>query len=154
MIADLWSSTNMTPLPVHILGHQDMVGQPLNRLDQLNTMMDWLEKLMVSHVPSKGCSLFIPPSLGMPHVKYHENYITGKLHQKLFFSLTADLVLDRYYHQVLLMSLDNTKVLAYQALETAHLSVPTHINIFISKWLSNTLPTGLVMQQCKQCLFN
>jgi Reverse transcriptase (RNA-dependent DNA polymerase). len=45
IIVDLWAESATKPLPVHVKGHQDTTGRSLNRLEELNVMMDRLAKL-------------------------------------------------------------------------------------------------------------
>lgn len=53
ILHDIWTSLKLKPVPVHIKGHQDMRGRPLNRLEQMNILMDRLATLTASTYPQE-----------------------------------------------------------------------------------------------------
>ena len=143
ILVDIWTSSTMKPLPIHILGHQDTAGKQVNRLEQLNVMMDALAKWMATAIHNEGLPLIIP-SISIPLLQYQSTYISGTLYKTLYFQIMAN-NLDHYYLHSLLGAGVDRGCISYLSLEAAQSSVPRYLIIFISKWLSNTLPTGVVI---------
>jgi hypothetical protein len=115
-------------------------------------MMEHLAKLMAINNASEHSPLHLP-FLGLPILQHHEKHFSGNIQQQLHHSLVSE-GLSQYYHTTLFSQWVDLQVIDFCTMEKAQGSSPLHINIFFSKWLSDTLPTGNVMQQHKQCIFN
>jgi hypothetical protein len=145
ILADIWMSSTMRPYPVHVRGHQDQGHQgQLTRLEKLNVLMDKLATMTAAVQPSTVASLRIP-FMGICLIKYHNRYIGGNLHRVLYNGI-VDRQLRMYYERKLLSqpsTMDNVELSAFQH---ARSQVPMVMIKFISKWMSNTLATGKVLQ--------
>jgi hypothetical protein len=152
IIADIWTDNPTRPIPIHVKGHQDDTGKPLNRLEQLNIMMDSLAKLTARQLRPATISLTIP-QLGLPSVGYNGEKIPGKLYSSLYKKITSEQVW-QYFSNKLFSSPQVLSLVNTSAFEKARNSSATSLNIFISKWLSDTLATGIVMQRRQHRVFN
>jgi hypothetical protein len=153
IIVDIWSSVQTEPFPVHIQGHQDEItGRSLSRLEVLNIMMDKLATLTASSLPNTGAHLTIK-SIGLPTVIYNEKVISGEVHKTLYSEMCT-MKLYTYVQQQLLKGRINMDQIEMAAFTKARSMAPVYLNLFITKWISNTLATGMVMQKRKQRIFN
>jgi hypothetical protein len=152
MIVDIWQTMEMKPFPVHVKGHQDKVASTLSRLECLNILMDKLATIMAPNIPNQGEPLCLY-KIGLPRVKLNNSFITGKLTKVMYDGLTAG-HLQRYLHTNVLGEAMNVSLIDFTAFEQARSQASTSLNIFMSKWYSNTLATGVVMQKRKHRIFN
>jgi hypothetical protein len=153
IIVDTWSSMTTNPFPVHIRGHQDTrQEQPLTRLEVLNVMMDKLATIMASSIPNPGSSIEIP-TLGIARVKLQEEIISGEVFTRLYNGLGA-MRLQTYFENKLFNEGVTMDIIASRSFVIARSQAPLFLNTFLTKWLSNTLPTGVVMQKRRHRIFN
>jgi hypothetical protein len=152
LIADIWAEIPTRPFPLHVKGHQDETGTTLNRLEQLNIMMDSLARLTALERRPLGVSLSIPP-LGLQSVWYKGDRIPGNLYRSLYNKIASDQIWN-YFSTKLFSSPQVLPLIHTSAFHRARNTSATSLNIFISKWLSNTLATGLVMQRRQHRVFN
>jgi hypothetical protein len=151
-IVDIWSSLATTPVPIHIKGHQDLSGQPLTRLEEMNIMMDKLATMTARSTIIHGAQLTLP-SIGLRKVSYKEASISGKLYKTLYHNITASRLVD-YYEYKHNFSPRVTTTISFEAFGYTRTRCPQNLNKFISKWLSDTLATGMIMQRRQQRVFN
>jgi hypothetical protein len=152
IIVDIWTNSRSQPLPIHVKGHQDSTGRRLNRLEELNIMMDKLAKLTAMSRPSMPTSLHVP-QLGISPISYHRQQVSGNLYKTLYYKITADHTW-QYFSSKLFSNPQAFSAVNTSVFEKARKQSTTNMNIFISKWLSNTLATGIVMQRRRQRVFN
>jgi hypothetical protein len=153
IITDIWTSLTMRPYPVHIQGHQDSTGRQLNRLEKMNILMDKLASLTAASSPNIG-GPFTIPSVGIPGIQYNGMVIDGQLSRKLYRHLASDKLLEYYRTKIFYGREISFDTVCLKAIEYARVRLPLAINLFISKWLSDTLPTGKVLQQRQHRIFN
>jgi hypothetical protein len=153
IIVDIWASSTTQPFPVHIRGHQDTrQDKPLSRLEILNILMDKLATLTAASIYNPGDPLPIT-SLGFPRVKLQNKVISGEMYTSLYNGL-GELKIDEYFNKQPLGGRITMDCIATRSFSLARSHAPTFLNIFITKWLSNTIATGMVMQQRKHRIFN
>jgi hypothetical protein len=151
-ISDIWISLDTQPLPIHIDGHQDQTQKQLNRLEKMNVLMDKLATMIAMYCRPRDSQWRIP-FIGLWPIRHENKRLTGQVNQTLYHQLTTkarwSYFATRVFNNTTRQEQVNWKSLAYAR---THATIGT--NIFISKWISNTLPTGRVMQQRKQRIFN
>jgi exonuclease III len=152
MMVDLWDTMDIRPYPVHIKGHQDSTGKKITRLEYLNILMDKLATLTASSNTNTGAPLYLP-QIGLSRVLINNRLISGNLTKSLYHSITTARLLQYLQHSVLGATMD-MHCIDFQAFGKARSQAPQYLNTFISKWLSNTLPTGIILQQRKHRIFN
>ena len=152
IISDIWTHSTAKPLPIHVKGHQDATGRCLNRLEELNIMMDKLAKLTAMSKLTRPTSLTIP-QVGLTPISHHSQPVSGNLYKTLYYKITAEQTW-QYFSSKLFSNPQVFSVVHTSAFEKARKSSATHMNIFISKWLSDSLATGIVMQRRRQRVFN
>jgi hypothetical protein len=152
IIVDLWSTVTVLPFPVHIKGHQDSnTSRQLMRL--LNVWMNKLATLTASSFHNPGEYINIP-NCGIPRVYINDVGVAGELHKCLYHTMVAK-TLDAYLTKKLFRGIPHiVDLIAFESFEKARVQAPVYMNIFITKWISDTLPTGKVMQLRKQRIFN
>jgi hypothetical protein len=121
-------------------------------METLNVMMDQLATLTASYITNSGESLDIT-HLGFPPVTYLEKKISGAVYNRLYSALGATR-LDKYLNHQLFAGRITLDQIECEAFAKARSIAPIHLNIFITKWISNTLATGILMQKRKQRIFN
>jgi hypothetical protein len=151
-IIDLWNSCTMKPYPIHIRGHQDESQASLTRLEKMNVLVDKLAKMTaeVQEVQSPNIDI---PFMGMKQLTQTGTHITGCIYQSIYSSIVDSYICQYFETRLLspLCTMDNT---AFLALQHARSTSPLYMIKFMSKWWSNTLPTGKVMQRRQQRVFN
>jgi hypothetical protein len=152
MIVDLWSAVDTKPYPVHIMGHQNDTHINLTRFEKLNVLMDKLATMTAMIQPQTTTRLLIP-SLGFRPVEYNSNSIGGALFKTLYNGITEENLM-QYYADKLLDNSANRNMVNFDSFRHARTNVPTGLLKFISKWLSNTLATGKVLQKRRHRIFN
>jgi hypothetical protein len=152
MMVDLWATMTTHPYPVHIKGHQDKTANKLSRLECLNILMDKLATLTASTFPNPRESLCIT-KFGLPGVTLNNTHISGQLVKTLYIGLTG-VRLRQYLHTNVIVETVDINIIDFNAFGQARSQAPRYLNLFMSKWLSNTLPTGIVMQKRNHRIFN
>jgi hypothetical protein len=151
-ICDIWTSTHIRPVPVHIKGHQDSTGRPLTRLEEMNTYMDALAKATARCFQPREDNSSIA-RIGIGSLWHKHTQITGEVSQLLYLKIEAT-----YYTKYLetrVLQLPSTSAnICWEAMKYARARTSTNMNIFISKWISDTVPTGVVMQRRQHRIFN
>jgi len=144
-IVDTWMKLDINPLPVHIKGHQDETMQALTRMERLNILMDKLAKLL-AEFSTDATSHHPAMHIGMRQVQHQQHALVGNINKTLYNRLVAKKLL-HYFETKLLPGVDVTKMVALSALKYARTTAPLSLNIFHSKWLSDTVATGINMQR-------
>jgi exonuclease III len=152
-IIDIWTSFRTRPVPVHIAGHQDQERTALTRLEKMNVMMDKLATMTAATFPPRD-SKWKLYGTGIRQVLYKQRIITGNLTQSLYNELTATKIWDYYSHKVFQNHQISKAQICWKALEYARAQSSTGRLIFVSKWVSNCVATGKVMQRRKHRVFN
>jgi hypothetical protein len=152
MIIDIWSSVEISPYPVHILGHQDALTKHLTRLEKMNIMVDRLATLTADTTNPSSTPVRLP-GFGLPTVRWHDTIIQGDWYRTLYEGITTDCLMKYYSHQIF-SSQEVTQTVAYNAFKAAQKETPTGMNKFITKWISNTVATGVVLQRRNHRVFN
>jgi hypothetical protein len=152
MIIDIWSSVEISPYPVHILGHQDALTKHLTRLEKMNIMVDRLVTLTAGTANPSSTPVRLPGS-GLPTVRWHDTIIQGDWYRTLYEGITTDCLMKYYSHQIF-SSQEVTQTVAYNAFKAAQKETPTGMNKFITKWISNTIATGVVLQRRNHRVLN
>jgi Endonuclease/Exonuclease/phosphatase family./Reverse transcriptase (RNA-dependent DNA polymerase). len=151
-IVDTWKRLETQPLLVHIKGHQDEEKIALTRLEKMNILMDKLAKL--SAVVSTN---IVPPlsimNTGLRLVRHNEHAIVGNIQRTLYIRLVAK-KLFQYLGTKLDPTVNVEQSIAFSAFKRARANAPLYLNIFLSKWISDTLATGVNMQKRRQRIFN
>eukprot|EP00557_Chaetoceros_sp_GSL56_P013372 CAMPEP_0176481264 /NCGR_PEP_ID=MMETSP0200_2-20121128/2725_1 /TAXON_ID=947934 /ORGANISM="Chaetoceros sp., Strain GSL56" /LENGTH=500 /DNA_ID=CAMNT_0017877453 /DNA_START=2342 /DNA_END=3841 /DNA_ORIENTATION=- len=152
ILSDIWNSSGMRPHPVHVKGHQDDDHQPLTRLEKMNVLMDKLATMTATVQQERVASMKIP-FLGMKSVTRDSKHIAGCLH-KAFYSAIVNGNLLKYYEKKLLDSSCTMDNIAMTAFRHARLTMQLGMVKFMSKWWSNTLLTGVILQQRRSRIHN
>ena len=152
ILSDIWTSSTMRPYPVHVKGHQEDDQHTLTRLEKMNVVMDKLATMTATLQHRRTNSLGIP-FLGMKSVVHCNRPIIGNVHKALYEGI-VDKNLAQYYEKKLLdtpCTIDNISMAAF-----CHARSQMQMGVvkFVSKWLSNTLATGVIMQRRRHRIFN
>jgi hypothetical protein len=150
-IKDVWQLSRSKPLLVHIKGHKDKHNVELTRLEKMNVLMDKLATLTATECPQRFDEVLLP-DIGLPPV-YYQGCITGQLTKTVYHKITAKSLLDYMANRVFINPIEQSSV-CWDALRYARARVSLSINLFMTKWISNTVATGMVMQQRKHRVFN
>jgi hypothetical protein len=152
VIIDLWASMDISPYPVHILGHQDDRTNHRTRLENMNIMVDRLATMTATAGTSHPPALTLP-GFGLPTIRRHGVTISGEIYRTLYEGITKDRLME-YYSQKIFSSLEVTRTVNYTAFTRAWEEVPSCLNTFITKWIGNTVATGMVLQRRNHRVFN
>jgi hypothetical protein len=131
---------------------EDTTGRALNRLEQLNIMMDNLAKLTATHCQDQHTPITIP-QIGIQTVKHEGHILSGNLYRTLYHKITSKQAWE-YISQKSFQPPQAFTLVNMTAFEKARKNSTTTMNIFISKWISDTLATGIVMQRRQHRIFN
>jgi hypothetical protein len=140
------------PLPIHIEGHKDETSHALTRMEQMNIMMDKLATLTATTFPPRPDNRPLS-GIGITRVSYNNQLITGNLSKALYTKITSKSLFTYMNSQVFPQPLERADI-CWDAIQYARDRTTLNINIFISKWISNTVATGVVMQRRKHRVFN
>jgi hypothetical protein len=153
VIIDLWATMKTAPYPVHIKGHQDKSGHYLSRLEEMNILVDRLATLTASAEvhPQSQCPVLT--HLGLVPVQYKGHFICGDMYNTLYTGLTRARLQD-YISTKLLSPRAELANINFRAFTLARKQAPVATNKFISKWISDTLATGRVLQKRNHRIFN
>jgi hypothetical protein len=151
-MVDIWATLKAKPLPVHIKGHQDDTQQALTRLERMNILMDKLAKLAAMASNTKVPLLSIP-TLGIRTVSHRNYEIVGDVGRRLYKRLVTDQLLTYFCTQLSDTALPVDDI-SLKSLEHARHNAPPSLQIFHSKWISNTVATGVVLQKRNHRIFN
>jgi hypothetical protein len=149
IIYDLWKLMDCTPVKAYVKGHQDGCDRQLTRLEHMNVLMDGLAKNTALLRPAR-MTLRNLGNIGIPLVSYENNVLVGQLQKALYYTLTMERHM-QYLNRKL--TIDHSQ-LAWRAFEKARNASGMVTNTFISKWLSNTVPTGKVLQLRQHSITN
>lgn len=132
----------------------DATNEQLMRLKHMNVLMDGL---------AKNTALLRPPrttlqnlgNIGIPQVYHDDKVLVGPLQKSLCYAFTTERHLQYLDGK---LNIDHTQ-LGWMAFKKARTASGMATNTFNSKWLSNTVPTGKVLQlrhhsimnRCPQC---
>jgi hypothetical protein len=83
--------------------------------------------------------------MGMVRVQCKDRIISGALYSTLYECISNDRMLE-YFLRKLVSSPDMVNTINFSSFMMARKQVQTGLNNFITKWLTNTLATGLVLQ--------
>jgi hypothetical protein len=149
IIKDTWTRMESTPVKAYVKGHQEGHNRPLTRLEQMNVLMDGLAKQTALLRPPRKT---IPnlSNLGIPQVYIQDKMVVEPLQKSLYYDITKER-LWQYIDRKL--NIQHTQVV-WTAFKRARLASDMVTNTFISKWLSNTLPTGKVLQLRQHSISN
>lgn len=149
---DIWASMDITPHPIHILGHQDERTNHRTRLENMNILVDRLATMTATAVPSRPTVLTLP-GFGLPTIQQHGATLSGDFYHTLYHGITTDRLME-YYSRKIFLSPEVTRTVNYTAFTRAREEAPNCLNKFITKWIGNTVATGLVMQRRNHRIFN
>jgi hypothetical protein len=152
LLVDIWATVDMRPYPVHVKGHQDGILTALTWLEKMNVLMDKLAQMTAAITPREHKHLYIP-FMGIRSVVHNNQHIAGRLYQVLYNNITTSHI-RQYYESNLLTSNITMEDVAIRSFQHARLHSTTGLNKFVSKWLSNTLPTGVILQRRQHRIFN
>jgi hypothetical protein len=91
--------------------------------------------------------------MGLSQVSYGGEMVSGNLYHTLYSKLTSDRTW-QYFSSKLFSHPQAFSYVHTTAFEKARKNSALYLNIFLSKWLSDTLATGVVMQRRHQRVFN
>jgi hypothetical protein len=115
--------------------------------------MDKLATLTASSYHNPGEYLEIP-NCSIPRVRIGDTGVAGELHKSLYNAMVAR-NMDEYLTTKLFQGTPTiVATIDFDSFKKARTQAPVYMQIFITKWISNTLPTGKVMQLRKQRIFN
>jgi hypothetical protein len=152
VIIDLWSSMNVLPHPVHILGHQDATTNRLNRFEIMNVLVDRLATLTApTRTPTSQSNR--APTMGMDVVKYKDKQVCGDMYSTLYNSITQDRLMEYLSHKIV-SSPAVTLTIDLRSFAKARRCTTTSMIKFVTKWISNTIATGVILQRRNHRIFN
>jgi hypothetical protein len=114
--------------------------------------MDKLATLTASSFHNPG-ECFAIPTIGLPRVTLHSTTISGELQLRLYTGMVTN-KLEKDMMTKVFRDLQDVEIVAMDSFAKAWSQAPVYMNIFITKWISITLATGIVMQTRKQQIFN
>jgi hypothetical protein len=153
LVVTVWSSTNVTPLTVHIKGHQEEHTHHLNRMEKMNIMMDKLATMTAKVPLPHRYKAPVLPEVGIRRVEYKNRTIRGNLQKTLYNALVGD-QLKNYYDSKLFSTPGTVNTIDFHAFKHARAQTSVGINKFVTKWVSNTLATGVILQNRNHRIFN
>lgn len=139
VIIDLWTSTEITE-------------QRLNILEQMNILVDRLATLTAGTTTQPILSCVVP-RMGMDVVQYKNRILCGDLYGTLYNGIIQDRLLD-YFSSKLFSSPNITSTIDFPSFTQARKSMYPGMNKFVTKWISNTIATGVVLQRRNHRIFN
>ena len=140
-------------LPFHVKGHQKDKGQPLTLAAILNNRMDTLAKEINTHTKKRNWEVAdaLPPiPQGFAQVDYGEEPIVSDLCQTLVRRVSGQRLMTYWkkkgrLKEAHLETWIDWKVLSLVMKESSH-----RMKLFISKWVSNQVAVGEVMERRRE----
>ena len=129
---------------VHVKGHQDDHSKfsELSRMARMNVNMDFQAKqLLHQHSNSAEFFQFTPHPLSIPTVSIDNRPITHCLKTSLYEYISSKSLQQHWIHRNRFSS-DSTDLIAWDTIKHAMQLSSLGRRRFVSKWCSNTLPTG------------
>jgi hypothetical protein len=139
-LKDIWESMGSEPLTTHVKGHQDATLSQLSRLEVMNVAMDRLAKITATSYLPRDPNWSME-ELGMPTVTIQGRAISQPLQQCIYSSITGANIASYFStkHNI------NTDTIHWESFATSRTKVSTTTNIFVTKWMSDTAPTGKIL---------
>ena len=152
MLSHLWDIIPYTIAREHVYGHQDdLRDRVLTILEWLNCEMDYKAKMIaIEQIDRRRNCRFSSTQLGFGTIKCHGSMVISHIQKSLYDRITHKDFIERLGEKLhiepdLLDTRINWKAYG-KARKAATLSTQT----FITKWLSNTAATGVIMVNRKQ----
>ena len=144
IINNIWESSSFSIVKTHVYGHRDTAAQPLTPLETLNCRMDLLAKRIAiqyihhnQHPPP-----ILPTILGFRTIAIHGTPITSKIQQPLYYNIQHAKLLQWICQKSSPpINLISTNI-HWPSFSLARKQTTFPIQIFITKWISSSLPTG------------
>lgn len=141
ILNDIWTSMDSKPIKAYVKGHQDTGRQQLTRLEHMNILMDRLAKNTAMLQPARQ-EIGGLNRIGIPRVYKDDLPMSEPLQKSLYYGLINDRLMGYLTRK---LSVDPAQI-GWMAFQKARHTTGMVTNTFISKWLSNTVPTGKVLQ--------
>ena len=134
--------------PVHVRGHQDVLGTQLSTLEILNIRMDRLAKEILHTVITDDVDIpdALPESTaGIVQVDYEDIPVTSELAKTLQFFVSRDRILDwwrrkhRFGENITISDID------WDVLRRTTKELSFSMRKFVSKWVSHHIAVGKMM---------
>jgi hypothetical protein len=139
-LKDIWESMGSVPLTTHVKGHQDEASSQLSRLERMNIAMDRLAKITATSYLPRDLNWTIA-ELGMPTVTIQGRAISQPLQQCIYSLITGSNIASYFSAKHYI----NTDTVHWESFATSQTKVSTTTNIFVTKWMSDTAPTGKIL---------
>ena len=150
--ASLWSSSPFKASTKHVRGHQDNLARALTVPEHLNCKMDALAKRIALYQITSPQLLQIFPStshgIGTIFCKGHR--VSSNVQKSLYDNILHQKLLQYLSHKLQVPPFILHKQINWLVLARARRECKNSMNIFITKWFSDTAPTGLVLLRRKQ----
>jgi hypothetical protein len=153
ILSSLWQSLPFQPIRKHVYGHQDATDRTLTVAESLNCRMDEKAKHIARRtISSQRQCTFHHSQLGLGTILIDNQRITSNVQRNLYHHITHTAFLDRLHSTT---NVDNdtlSNTIHWKSFGQARKSCTLSQATFITKLLSNSLPTGIVMVARKQRL--
>ena len=133
IINELWESSPYSIVKEHVYGHRDDIARPLTPLEALNCWMDTLAKRIALHHINHHHHHppYQPTSLGFGTIQINGTTVSSRVQQSLYYYILQD---------KLFQWICKNSSPVIQAPTTKNHTFST--KIFVTKWISKSLPTG------------
>jgi hypothetical protein len=92
-------------------------------------------------------------NLGMDEVRYNDTPISRNLYNAIYHGILQARLIE-YYSRKLFIPPETLQTVDFTSFSKARKATKGGMNKFITKWISDTLATGVVLQRCKHRIFN
>jgi hypothetical protein len=153
ILSSLWNKLPFTPIKQHVYGHQDDSNRPLTVAEILNCRMDEKAKHIAQlQITSNRQSRFHLTSMGLGTILISNTRVTSNVQHTLYNRITHDNFVDRLQSTTGAEEYVLRTKIHWESFRKARKTCKLSIATFITKLLSNSLPTGTVMVARKRRL--
>ena len=151
ILSSIWNQIPFVPIKQHVYGHQDDTDRPLTVPEILNCRMDQKAKDIAQHtISSPRQRVFKPSQLGLGTITIKNQRVTSNVQNTLYNTILHEAFVHRIHkstgvdHEILL------KKIHWTSYGKARKSCALTLATFITKLISNSLPTNITMVARKQ----
>ena len=148
ILSTLWDKIPFTIAREHVYGHQDeQEDRVLTILESLNCKMDEKAKMIAQHQIDNRRRYRVPSThLGFGTIKCHGTLVTSHIQKSIYTEIVHKGFVERLGEKLEIDPQVLETSINWKAYGKARKAVPLSSKTFITKWLSNTAATGVIMK--------
>ena len=152
IITSLWTSSSFTPTTEHIYAHQDENNvSPLSMKANLNCKMDSIAKVIAQlQIANRRNISFMKSGLGLGTVMLGKTIIASRMQSSLYTSIMPKKLVAWLANKYNFTPSSFQSNIEWYTLNKARRESSLPLKIFMTKWISEDIASGVVMVRRKQ----